>query len=46
MASGGDRRVVGVLAFLQMMLPFTIYLAALVIPRIVFANRRALSGRS
>lgn len=46
MASGGDRRVVGVFAFLQTLLPLAVYLAALVIPRIVFANRRALSGRS
>lgn len=45
-ASGGDRRVVGVFAFLQTLLPLAVYLAALVIPRIVFANRRALSGRS
>jgi putative thiamine transport system permease protein len=46
MASGGDRRVVGVFAFLQMLLPFIVYLAALVIPRIVFANRRGISGRA
>jgi putative thiamine transport system permease protein len=46
MASGGDRRVVGVFAFLQTLLPFAIYFAALIIPRIVFADRRALSRRT
>ncbi|MBL8580467.1 MAG: ABC transporter permease subunit [Mesorhizobium sp.] len=46
MASGGDRRVVGVLAFLQILLPLTVYLAALLIPRIVFANRKGLAGRA
>jgi len=45
-ASSGDRRVVGVLAFLQILLPLAVYLAALLIPRIVFANRRGLSGRT
>jgi putative thiamine transport system permease protein len=44
-SSGGDRRAVGVLAFLQILLPFLVYVAALAIPRLVFANRRALSGR-
>ncbi|UWU16923.1 ABC transporter permease (plasmid) [Rhizobium sullae] len=46
MASGGDRRVVGVFAFLQTLIPFAAYLVALAVPRIVFANRRSLSGRS
>ncbi|MEO5756132.1 MAG: ABC transporter permease, partial [Mesorhizobium sp.] len=45
-SSGGDRRAVGVLAFLQILLPFLVYVAALAIPRVVFTNRRALSGRS
>ncbi|MEW6632865.1 MAG: ABC transporter permease [Pseudomonadota bacterium] len=46
LASGGDRRVVGVLAVLQSLLPLVTYLAALAVPRIVFADRRGLSGRA
>lgn len=46
LASGGDRRVVGVLAVLQSLLPLVAYLAALAVPRLVFADRRALSGRA
>jgi putative thiamine transport system permease protein len=46
MASSGDRRVVGVLAFLQILLPLAVYVAALLIPRIVFANRKGLAGRA
>lgn len=46
LASGGDRRIVGVLAVLQSLLPLVAYLAALAVPRIVFADRRALSGRA
>ncbi|MDN5926010.1 MAG: ABC transporter permease [Hyphomicrobiales bacterium] len=45
LASGGDRRAVGVLAVLQSLLPLVIYVAALATPRIVFSDRRALSGR-
>ena len=46
LASGGDRRVVGALAVLQSLLPLIVYLAALAVPCIVFADRRALSGRA
>lgn len=46
MASSGDRRVVGVLAVLQILLPLAVYLAALLIPRIVFVNRKGLVGHA
>ena len=42
LASGGDRRVVGVYAFTQAFLPFVIYLGALVLPLFIFRNRRGL----
>ncbi len=44
LASGGDRRVVGVYAFAQALLPFLVYLAALTLPALVFRNRRGLSS--
>lgn len=41
MASGGDRRVVGVLTVLQALLPFIVYLAALVTPNPMTAGRHS-----
>ncbi len=42
LASGGDRRVVGVYAFAQAFLPFVVYLAAIALPIFIFRNRRGL----
>ncbi|QLF68933.1 ABC transporter permease subunit [Peteryoungia desertarenae] len=44
LSSSGDRRVVGVYATLQAMLPMLIYSLAFILPRIVYADRRALKG--
>lgn len=40
LASGGDRRVIGVYAFLQMVLPFVGFVFAALLPALLFANRR------
>ncbi len=42
LAAGGDRRVIGVFAFIQMVLPFVGFALAAAIPAIIFANRRDL----
>jgi len=44
LASGGDRRVIGVYAFLQMLLPFLGFLLAALVPAIWFANRRDMQA--
>lgn len=44
LASGGDRRVVGVYAFLQMLLPFIGFALATLIPALLFRNRRAMGA--
>lgn len=44
LASGSDRRVVGVYAVLQAGLPFLAYGAALLVPAFVYRNRRGLLG--
>ncbi len=44
LASGSDRRVVGVYAVLQAGLPFLAYGAALLVPAVVYRNRRGLLG--
>ncbi len=44
LASGGDRRIIGVYAFLQMLLPFAGFLAAAAIPAILFRNRHDLKA--
>ncbi len=44
LASGSDRRVVGVYAVLQAALPFLAYGAALALPALVYRNRRGLLG--
>ncbi len=42
LSSGGDRRVIGVYAFLQMVLPFVVFLVAGLVPMLLFRNRRDL----
>lgn len=42
LAAGGDRRVIGVYAFLQMFLPFVGFVAATAIPAWLYRNRAAL----
>jgi putative thiamine transport system permease protein len=44
LASGGNRRVIGVYAFLQLALPALGFLVATAVPALVFRNRRALSS--
>jgi len=43
LASGADRRIVGVYTFLQSLLPFLGFVLALSVPALVFLRRRALS---
>lgn len=42
LASGGNRRVIGVYAFLQMVLPAAGFLVATAVPALLFRSRRAL----
>jgi putative thiamine transport system permease protein len=42
LAAGGDRRLVGVYALLQMLLPLLAFTLALMIPGLAFRNRRGL----
>lgn len=42
LASGGNRRVIGVYAFLQMLLPALGFLVATAVPALVFRSRRAM----
>ncbi len=42
LASGGDRRIVGVYAFLQALLPLLAYGLALAVPALLFRHRRGL----
>jgi putative thiamine transport system permease protein len=42
LAAGADRRVIGVFALMQAMLPFLGFAVALVVPALLFRNRRAL----
>ncbi|MGP9566624.1 ABC transporter permease [Halomonas sp. AOP5-B2-8] len=44
MASGGNRRLIAVLALLQALLPFIGFSLALLIPRWVWAKRRTMQG--
>ena len=44
LGSGGNRRVIGVYAFLQMLLPFVGFVLAAMIPALLFRNRRAIRG--
>lgn len=43
LSSGADRRVLGVYATLQSVLPLALYLVALILPGILFRHRRALA---
>jgi putative thiamine transport system permease protein len=43
LSSGANRRVLGVYATLQAALPLTLYLAALILPGMLFRNRRGLA---
>ena len=43
LGAGGNRRVVGVYAFLQMVLPFIAFVMATAIPALLFRHRRAIS---
>ena len=40
LASGGDRRLIGVHAFVQMLLPFLGFMIATLVPALLFARRR------
>ena len=42
LATGGDRRMIGIYGLLQMMLPFAGFALALLIPAILFARRRGM----
>ncbi|QBK29624.1 ABC transporter permease [Roseitalea porphyridii] len=42
LGSGGDRRVIGVYAFLQMLLPLIGFALASLVPALLFRNRRAI----
>ncbi len=42
LASGGNRRIIGVYAFLQMLLPAVGFLVATAIPALLFRSRRAM----
>lgn len=44
LASGGDRRVIGVFAFLQMVLPFLGFAIAALIPVFLYRNRSGMKG--
>lgn len=45
LASGGNRRLIGATALLQMVLPAMAFALALALPRLVYANRRAMLAR-
>ena len=42
LASGGDRRIIGVWALVQALLPAVGFIVALVVPRLCWRNRRAM----
>jgi len=42
LAAGGNRRVIGVYAFIQMILPLAAFLIATTVPALLFRNRRAM----
>lgn len=42
LAAGSNRRLIGVWAFAQMLLPLVVFLLALALPRLAFANRRGM----
>lgn len=42
LAAGGNRRVIGVYAFIQMILPLLAFMIATAVPALLFRNRRAM----
>ena len=44
LAAGADRRVIGAYALMQSVLPLLFYLAAAVLPALLYANRRGVQG--
>lgn len=44
LAAGGNRRVIGVYALLQMLLPMAGFLVATLLPALIFRHRRAIRG--
>lgn len=46
LAASGDRRIIGVYAFIQMMLPFIGFAAATIVPALVFMRRRDMRAGS
>ncbi len=44
LSSGGNRRVIGIYAFMQMVLPLMAFAIASIIPAYMWRNRRGLSG--
>lgn len=46
LASGGDRRMVGIYGLLQMILPFAGFALALLIPAVVFRQRRGMADHN
>ncbi|MEM1376913.1 MAG: ABC transporter permease, partial [Pseudomonadota bacterium] len=42
LGAGGNRRLIGVYAFLQMSLPFVGFMIATLVPVLLFKNRRAI----
>ena len=40
LASGSDRRIISVYALCQFLLPFLVYTSALLLPAVIFRNRR------
>jgi putative thiamine transport system permease protein len=46
LASGGDRRVIGVYAFVQMLLPFVGFALAMLVPAFLFRNRSDMRAAS
>lgn len=43
LGAGGNRRVIGIYAFLQMLLPFLGFALAALVPALLFRNRRAMT---
>lgn len=44
LASGSDRRLLAVYAFCQFLLPLTAYVTAILLPTLIFKNRRAMQN--
>lgn len=46
LSTGGDRRVIGVLALAQSLLPAVMFAVAVGVPRLIWRNRRLMRGRA